>query len=96
MIVRIVKMSFVPGKENDFLEVFAASHHLIRGFEGCTHLELLRDKKDPCVFFTYSHWDSEQHLEAYRNSELFKNVWARTSALFREKAAAWTLEKTVP
>ena len=94
MIVRIVKMTFIKGKENEFLEIYSENNEFIRHFKGCTHLELLRDKNDPTIFLTYSHWDSENDLENYRNSELFKKVWNKTSLLFSENASAWTTEKT--
>ena len=62
-------MTFVPEKTQDFIEVFEASKKKIRAFEGCTHLELLNDVGHKNIFFTYSHWLSEQHLNNYRNSE---------------------------
>ncbi|HEY6162874.1 MAG TPA: antibiotic biosynthesis monooxygenase family protein [Bacteroidia bacterium] len=94
MIIRFVKMTFRPGKENDFLELFNSSKEKIRDFEGCSHLELLRDIKHPNVFFTLSHWESENHLEAYRRSGLFNTVWGKASALFLQKAEAWSTEKS--
>ena len=94
MIVRIVKMSFIKGKETEFLKIFSENKERILNFEGCSHLELLRDKNDDTIFLTYSHWNSEKELENYRNSELFEKVWNKTSLLFSEKAAAWTTEKT--
>jgi quinol monooxygenase YgiN len=92
MIVRVVKMTFVAEKLDDFLAVFAASKDKIRNFEGCQHLELLQDTKHKNILFTYSHWDSEAHLEEYRNSELFKTTWAKTKVLFAGKAEAWSLK----
>ena len=94
MIVRIVKMSFIKGKETEFLKIFSENKERILNFKGCSHLELLRDKNDDTIFLTYSHWNSEKELENYRNSELFEKVWNKTSLLFSEKAAAWTTEKT--
>ena len=66
---RIVRMSFKPEKNKDFL-----------------------DKSEPNIFFTYSFWKNEAALEAYRNSELFKNTWAKTKVLFNEKPQAWSVE----
>ena len=37
---------------------------------------------------------TEEDLEKYRKSELFKGVWAKTKILFAEKAEAWTLENS--
>jgi heme-degrading monooxygenase HmoA len=94
MIVRIVKMTFLPGREQQFLGIFASSKDRIRNFHGCSHLELLRDKDDPGIFFTYSHWETEDHLLNYRNSSLFKEVWGQVSPLFRTRPEAWTTQKT--
>ena len=94
MIIRIVKMTFLPEKVTDFITVFESVKNKIRNFEGCTHLDLLNDINDKRIFFTYSYWQSEQHLNNYRNSELFATTWAKTKVLFAEKAEAWSVEKT--
>ncbi|WP_317898355.1 putative quinol monooxygenase [Aurantibacillus circumpalustris] len=93
MIKRIVKMSFVPEKVNDFKNIFKINWKYIKGFEGCEHVELLQDKFKPNVFFTFSLWKSEDHLNAYRNSELFESVWGETKVLFNEKPQAWSLNE---
>jgi quinol monooxygenase YgiN len=91
MIIRIVKMEFEESKVSDFLEVFSASSETIKSFSGCSYVQLLRDEADSCVFFTYSHWESEEHLNAYRKSEFFKTVWSGTKKLFRSAPVAWSL-----
>ena len=93
MLIRIVDMKFKEECRNDFLEVFNSSKAAIAAFEGCTHLELLNDKFDQNRFLTYSHWESEEHLELYRNSELFKNTWQKTKILFEIKAIASSFER---
>lgn len=93
MIIRIVKMTFEADKVSDFLDVFEATKHRIRAFEGCQHLELLNDVDKPNVYFTYSHWDSKAHLNAYRDSDLFGDVWPRTKTLFAAKPEAWSMEQ---
>lgn len=93
MIKRIVKMSFIPGKEEEFKSVFRDNWQLIRNFEGCRHVELLQDKETSSVFFTYSVWESEECLNAYRNSELFKRVWGATKLLFNNRAQAWSVDE---
>ena len=91
MIIRIVKMEFEEELIRDFLEIFTASRKKIRSFPGCTHLQLLQDEADSRVFFTYSHWDTEDHLNTYRNSELFRTVWRNTRKLFHATPKAWSL-----
>jgi heme-degrading monooxygenase HmoA len=93
MLIRIVRMTFQEDKIEDFLEIFNRSKYLIRGFEGCQHLELLRDKSAQNVMLTYSYWLSEEHLNAYRDSTLFKTTWAATKVLFLDKPVAFSSER---
>ena len=90
MIIRIVKMQFRVERTDDFIRIFKKNKAHIRSFEGCSHLHLLRDKNDPRIFFTYSHWKDEMALNKYRKSDLFKEVWAETKALFSGKPEAWS------
>ncbi|MHB1276949.1 MAG: putative quinol monooxygenase [Bacteroidia bacterium] len=93
MITRIVKMSFRPDGIEPFKDVFARSKDRIRAFPGNRHVELLQDRINPEIFFTYSMWESPEALENYRNSELFEKTWAETKALFNAKPEAWSTEK---
>jgi len=95
MIVRIVQMTFKPELVNSFLSLFEERKELIRSFEGCSHLELWEDAHEKNVFFTYSIWDSEQHLDHYRFSELFKDTWSKTRVLFDKKAQAWSVNRKI-
>ena len=90
MIVRIVRMTFRPEEIETFKQVFEDSKEKIRNFSGVLYLELLQDTSATNVFCTYSHWESEDDLENYRHSDLFKNTWAKTKPLFQEKAKAWS------
>jgi quinol monooxygenase YgiN len=93
MIKRIVKMQFRPDAVHTFrTEVFDPSKHLIRAFEGCLYMELLEDLHEPTQLFTMSIWESEEALNKYRQSELFKQTWVKTKALFAEKAEAWSTD----
>lgn len=93
MFTRIVRMEFKEKEVSSFLTNFESVKHQIRKFPGCTHLSLLRDKHEPSIFFTYSKWEREQDLEKYRQSELFKGVWATTKPKFRSKALAWSVDE---
>lgn len=88
-------MSFHPEHIPQFLSNFESKKAFIRSSKGCQLLELYRDKNKPSVFFTYSYWDDEQDLENYRNSALFKSVWAETKVLFNDKPEAWSVNKLV-
>lgn len=93
MIKRIVKMTFRLEAVDAFIyDVFEHSKSQIRDFPGCRHMELVRGLSKPNVLFTLSMWDDEVALDIYRQSELFQHTWARTKALFAEKAEAWSVE----
>jgi heme oxygenase (mycobilin-producing) len=93
MIIRIVKMTFREEEVESFKQLFAERKSLIRNFKGCTHLELWQDKASPNIFFTYSWWDSEEYLNAYRNSHFFDDTWNLTKQKFAAKPEAWTVEQ---
>ncbi|MCR9182274.1 MAG: antibiotic biosynthesis monooxygenase [Flavobacteriaceae bacterium] len=95
MFIRIVKMEFQPAKIDAFLQNFELVKEKIRYFPGCHHLELYRDKTNTNIFFTYSKWEEEAALEAYRNSALFKSVWSQTKPKFSKKAEAWSVDAIV-
>ena len=91
MLTRIVKMTFEPENIPSFERLFKASEKGIRGFPGCLKVNLLQDTQNPSVFFTYSQWESEAALEAYRQSDFFLSVWGQTRSLFSERPMAWSL-----
>lgn len=95
MLIRIVRMHFTAAGVDEFLEIFNANKMAIRNFEGCTHLELLKDLDDPNTYTTLSHWRDGQSLENYRKSELFGSVWGRVKTLFAERTQAFSLEKFI-
>lgn len=86
-------MGFKPEHIETFKEIFSDNWEKIKGFEGCRHVELLQDVNDPSVFFTYSLWENEVQLEAYRHSSLFAQVWGKTKILFNDRPQAWTLNE---
>ncbi len=93
MIIRVVKMTFQPQHLDEFRALFKGWKVKIRAFPGNRHLALWQDAADPAVFFTYSHWDSAEDLEAYRRSDVFAGVWPVVKALFASPAQAWTVER---
>jgi quinol monooxygenase YgiN len=91
MITRIVRLSFKQESVEEFLELFENTKFSIRSFEGCSHLELLKDHSNKAVFYTLSKWETADHLENYRKSTLFQKTWSVTKTLFSEKANAWSM-----
>ena len=92
MIRRIVKLTFQPEYCADFEAIFEASKNRIRAFPGCSHLELWHCKSPKNIYMTYSHWENEDALEAYRNSALFKSTWSKTKLLFSDRPQALSLD----
>lgn len=88
-------MSFAKENVETFLENFDNNKEKIRAVDGCEFLQLLRDKDNTNQFFTYSFWNQQEDLENYRQSELFKGIWAKTKVLFNAKPEAWSVEKYV-
>lgn len=95
MFVRLVKLSFHEHHIPAFLENFEQIKNKIRSAPGNLLLELYQDKDNPCIFFTYSYWETENDLENYRQSELFYEVWTFTKSLFNAKPEAWSVDKLV-
>jgi heme-degrading monooxygenase HmoA len=93
MIIRIVKMTFIPEQVDAFKALFEDVKHKIINMPGCQHLELWKDINSDHVLYTYSIWNSEADLNHYRDSELFINTWKNTKIKFSEKAQAWSVEK---
>jgi len=86
-------MTFKPEEVDNFREMFDTKKTKIRNFQGCRHLELYQDLETPEVFFTYSFWESDQDLQNYRQSELFKATWQETKAKFADRPEAWSVNR---
>lgn len=86
-------MYFRENAVSDFLDIFNESKNKIRAFKGCVHLELLQSNKDSSHLMTLSHWENEEALENYRQSDLFRSTWAKTKILFEKKPYAVSLKK---
>lgn len=95
MIIRIVKLTFREEEIQNFLTLFEQVKERIRTSEGCYDLALWRDINNPHIFFTYSIWDKEEHLNKYRDSELFADTWSSTKVKFAAKPEAWSVEQLV-
>lgn len=95
MIKRIVKLTFKDDKIEDFKKIFSENWQLIKGFKGCSHVELLQDETDPRVFFTYSLWQDAESLENYRKSELFEKVWSSVKVFFADRPMAWSVKEVL-
>ena len=87
---RWVEMQFQPDKIDAFLSVFESAKAKIRARKVCLSLQLIQDPLQPHILCTSSIWESEDALNAYRDSELFQVTWSLTKPLFQAKAEAKT------
>ncbi|MEL6591298.1 MAG: antibiotic biosynthesis monooxygenase [Bacteroidota bacterium] len=92
MILRIVKMTFQSDKLAAFHALFDQHKNKIRHSPGCHRLELHADAKADNVRYTYSYWEDEASLNAYRYSDLFGEVWPKTKQLFADRPEAFSLQ----
>ena len=88
-------MHFTDAGVEEFLDIFNKNKESIRNFSGCSHLELLRDLEDRTCFTTLSYWINQESLNAYRQSQLFEEVWGQVKSLFSERSQAFSLEKFI-
>jgi len=91
MIKRIVKLEIKPNKIEEFKSQFNTNRNQILSFKGCHSVQLLQDINNDCIFFTHSLWETENHLNSYRNSDFFNSVWSKVKLLFNNKPLAWSL-----
>jgi len=94
MIVRVVKFNFQRVYTDDFIRLFESKKDKIRSFKGCHYLEMLQGEREHSnVFFTYSYWESEDALNEYRHSEMFKDTWSTIKPWFAQKPEAISTTK---
>ncbi len=91
MVTRIVRMHFTNEGIKLFNELFKKHKIAMESVNGCQSLELFSDLDNQNSVATISKWQSTEHLEAYRNSELFTTIWKKIKPHFTEKAEAFTL-----
>ncbi|MFT5750132.1 MAG: quinol monooxygenase YgiN [Ancylomarina sp.] len=93
MIVRFVKLELQSQHIADFKRLTTGEKEEIIAFEGCSFLEILQDVNNKNLFFSHSHWESEEALNAYRYSSFFRGNWDQVKQWFAEKPVAWSLER---
>jgi len=91
--IRIVKLTFKSEHREDFIHFITEYRPQISNFKGCGGVKFLNDIANPNIFFTYSHWENEDALNHYRDSELFAKVWGTVKQWFELKAEAWSVEE---
>lgn len=92
MITRIVKMEFQPERINEFLAFFDTVKLKVNTFPGCYGMKLYQDVDRPEIVMTYSHWESENALNLYRDSVTFGEIWPNIKPWFAAKPEAWSVK----
>lgn len=92
MITRIVKLEFQPEHIEEFLNFFDTIKEIVNTFPGCNGMKLYRDISQPTVVMTYSHWENEEALDKYRNSNEFSKIWPRIKPWFSARPQAWSMK----
>jgi quinol monooxygenase YgiN len=92
-IQRIVKMTFTQEKCDEFQAFFSEIKSQIEMQSGCEGVRLLRDQNpESGIFFTYSIWDNQASIDAYRQTDLFGMVWPKVKKWFADKPEAWSTD----
>ena len=92
MITRIVKLEFEKNRIDDFLAFFETIKYRVNEFPGCYGMKLYQDVERPWIVMTYSHWESQEALDTYRNSTTFGEVWPTITPWFDAKPEAWSVQ----
>ena len=93
MLYRIVRMEFEASRKDDFIRAFYSKQPFIKAFPGCIDVALMQDERDVNSMATWSLWESNNDLEAYRSSDLFKETWDNVKPMFSGKPKAYSLTK---
>ena len=91
MLIRLVRLPASEASLPRLRAVLAEVMPTVRQQRGCTHLELLADHDQPTVLYTLSHWNSDNDLQRYRQSEIFAQVWPRLKAELGDRPSAVSL-----
>ncbi len=91
MITRIVQLEFQEDRIEEFLRFFDTINTQVNSFPGCFGMKLYQDIDRPTVILTYSHWENQGALNAYRDSETFGTIWPKIKSWFSAKPQAWSV-----
>ncbi|MDX2129197.1 MAG: antibiotic biosynthesis monooxygenase family protein [Chloroherpetonaceae bacterium] len=92
MIVRMVRMTFKPEEVSRFLALYTSIAPKIKAVEGCHSVGLYHDVDAEFTYATISAWESKEALESYRQSDFFKETWAKVKMMQSSKAVAHSYE----
>ncbi len=81
-LIRLVRLTFKHDFIESFLELYKSHHDLLVKQAGFHSVILINDLDQPNVFLTLSLWRSKDHLERYRQSEVFSSTWSKIKPWF--------------
>lgn len=87
---RIVMLYFEPGFARTFEEIFEKHRKRLLDLDGCDEVKVYRGADNSDDFITVSRWRDDESLQAYRKSELFREVWSKVKPRFRKRAEAFS------
>jgi|GEM_PF-240578 len=90
-ILRVVRMAFRPEACEAFDALFRSTQARIAAAPGCCGVTCLPDVEGGSGRTTLSVWRSVRDLEQYRESALFRAVWAETKPGFSAPPVAWSM-----
>ncbi len=88
MLIRLVRLTLKSDAGPVFHRRFKKIAPRIQQASGCLRLGLWVDVNCATIVTTYSEWESESCLNAYINSDVFKENWALVKPLFAAPAVA--------
>ena len=75
-------MEFQSDKVEAFKSIFKENQSKIIAQQGCYDVQLLQDIHESNIFFTYSKWKSQAHLDQYRKTDFFKKFGRKRKYFF--------------
>ena len=88
LIIRLIHIKVDPSETENAVQIWKTQcASLMIQQKGCLSEKLLRCRDAP-EFISYSEWESEAAIEAYRNSDAHKEIVRHTRGLKGAKAEA--------
>ena len=92
MIKRVVRLTLKDDASiNAFQEIYRSRNPFTKGVKGCREVKVLKDVDHDDVYYTFSIWDSNEDLEAYRQSNYFAETWPMVKAQLAKRAEAFSM-----
>jgi len=92
MIKRIVRLTVRDEASMEaFRNIYAERNPFKNGVQGCMSVKIMKDVTEENIYYIVSHWDRPEDLEAYRQSDYFKETWPMVKAQLATRAEAFSM-----